>query len=463
MSFGRLSSRAVPACIAVLVSLGVMAVSAGAETVSFTKAGCSVWTAPIAPGAIQVDAVGAAGAAGKTIFPPPGTEGGRGDGVSGGIKPNSGQHLAVCVDQGGGAGAVSPSSSSFAGGEGGGWSGVFSGELQQQATTLVLAAGGGGGSSYFGYVPPNGNGGDAGHPGEPGPGETTSGGGAGTTTEGGSAGKTPCHGQTAGTAFQGGKGGPDCMDDEASRFSAGGGGGGGYFGGGGGASTFENASGGGGGGADFCGNGASECVSRAAAGTVHGAGPGSGEAYVTLTIPTPPAPTIKKVSAASGPATGEKVVRIVGTNFTDITAVEFGGVPATTVVANATGTEIGAVTPSREVAGTVDVLVTTYGGTSAVTAKDHYTYRPVITRVEPNMGTVHGDQQVFVFGAGFMPGGGGIDAFSFGTTTTLEAFCFSATMCEVLTPAHAAEKVHVTATVFGATSAKSKADRYTYN
>jgi YVTN family beta-propeller protein len=174
-------------------------------------------------------------------------------------------------------------------------------------------------------------------------------------------------------------------------------------------------------------------------------------------------PIVTKVSATSGPVTGDKVVTLTGANLGLLEAVEFGGVPASQYFVAKSETEIGVLSPSREVAGTVDVTVRTPGGTSKTTTKDHYKYLPVITSVEPNSGSTAGGEQIIVFGAGFKPGENE-NTFVFGTTIAPASFCFSGPgeNCIVVTPAHAAGKVDVRATVNGATSAKTKADQYTY-
>jgi len=175
------------------------------------------------------------------------------------------------------------------------------------------------------------------------------------------------------------------------------------------------------------------------------------------------APTVTKVSATSGPVTGDKVVTITGTNFSVVGDVEFSGVPVSDYVINQAGTEIGVVSPAREVAGTVDVTVKTPGGTSKITTKDHYKYLPVITSVEPNSGSTAGGETIIVFGFGFKPGEDE-NTFAFGTASAPSSLCFAGSPgnCLVTSPPHAAGKVDVKATVNGATSAKTKADQYTY-
>jgi hypothetical protein len=355
-------ARVVLACIAVLASLGLIAVSASAETISFTKQGCEVWTAPESV-VVQVAAVGAAG---RTLSPAQGIEalGGRGDGVSGTIARNAGEDLYVCVDQGGGYGYYQT---------GGGWSGVILGKEENHAMVAVLAGGGGGRGWYYLTGGPTleyhagADGGDAGQPGETA--GSCAGGRAGTESAGG-AGATCTEPAAAGTEFQGG---------EASAYGpgiGGGGGGGGYYGGGGGDFwSLHNEASGGGGGSDFCGHGAVECATQAAAGTVHGAGAGSNEAHVTLTTTPLGSPTVTKVTPAHGPVTGGKIITLTGTNLEWVQSVHFGAIAASKYFVNPTGTEMAVLVPAQASAGVVKVTVTTVIATSAITKKGHYKYR----------------------------------------------------------------------------------------
>jgi hypothetical protein len=84
------------------------------------------------------------------------------------------------------------------------------------------------------------------------------------------------------------------------------------------------------------------------------------------------APTVTGVNPNTGPTTGGTTVTITGTNLTGATAVMFGTVAATSFTVNS-DTSITAVAPA-ESAGTVDVTVTTPGGTSATSSADQYTY-----------------------------------------------------------------------------------------
>ncbi|SFT59959.1 putative Ig domain-containing protein [Mesorhizobium sp. YR577] len=87
------------------------------------------------------------------------------------------------------------------------------------------------------------------------------------------------------------------------------------------------------------------------------------------------APTITNVSPSTGPAEGGTSVVITGTNLTDATAVTFGGAPAASF-AVITDTVITATTEAHA-EGTVDVAVTTPGGSA--TAASAFTYdAPVV-------------------------------------------------------------------------------------
>lgn len=81
-------------------------------------------------------------------------------------------------------------------------------------------------------------------------------------------------------------------------------------------------------------------------------------------------PTITGISPASGPAAGGTVVTLAGTGLLGAT-VAFGTTDAASV--SCTATSCTATAPA-EAAGTVDVTVTTAGGTSATSGADRYAY-----------------------------------------------------------------------------------------
>ena len=104
------------------------------------------------------------------------------------------------------------------------------------------------------------------------------------------------------------------------------------------------------------------------------------------------APTVTTVSPTAGPAAGGSTVTITGTNLgTAATAtVTFGATAATIVSDN--GTTLVATSPAGA-AGTVDITVTTAGGTSTTSANDQFTYvaAPTVTTVSPTAGPTAGD------------------------------------------------------------------------
>jgi YVTN family beta-propeller protein len=101
-----------------------------------------------------------------------------------------------------------------------------------------------------------------------------------------------------------------------------------------------------------------------------------GSTSVALTENIETAPTVTGVSPASGPAVGGTAVAITGTNFTGANSVSFGGLPAASFTVNS-ATSITAISPAGT--GTVDVVVTTPGGSSATSAADRFTYIPTLT------------------------------------------------------------------------------------
>lgn len=83
-------------------------------------------------------------------------------------------------------------------------------------------------------------------------------------------------------------------------------------------------------------------------------------------------PAISGISPTSGAPTGGTSVVITGTSFTAATAVKFGSTNATGFTVNS-DTQITATSPAGS-AGTVDVTVTTAGGTSATISADQFTF-----------------------------------------------------------------------------------------
>jgi IPT/TIG domain-containing protein len=87
-----------------------------------------------------------------------------------------------------------------------------------------------------------------------------------------------------------------------------------------------------------------------------------------------PAPTVTGIAPLTGNSTGGTSVRITGTDLSYATGVSFGANPASSFIVDS-NTQITATSPAGT-AGTVDVTVTTYGGTSATSTADTYVHVP---------------------------------------------------------------------------------------
>src|SRR5271166_2474538 len=97
-------------------------------------------------------------------------------------------------------------------------------------------------------------------------------------------------------------------------------------------------------------------------------------------------PTVSGVSPNTGSTAGGTSVTITGTGFISGATVAFGATAATGVTV-VSGTEITATSPA-ESAATVNVRVTTTGGTSATSSADDFTYTsvPTVSAVSPSSG-----------------------------------------------------------------------------
>ncbi|HXX89182.1 MAG TPA: IPT/TIG domain-containing protein, partial [Acidimicrobiales bacterium] len=143
------------------------------------------------------------------------------------------------------------------------------------------------------------------------------------------------------------------------------------------------------------------------------------EAYAPGSATTP-APTVSSLSPASGPSAGGTAVTITGTGFGGATQVLF-GTAAASAFSVTSATSITATAPPGS-AGSVDVTVTTPGGTSATSSADRFTYdaAPTVTGLSPASGPSAGGTAVTITGTGF----GGATQVLFGTAA---ASAFSVT------------------------------------
>ncbi|MBS1892881.1 MAG: IPT/TIG domain-containing protein [Actinobacteria bacterium] len=87
-----------------------------------------------------------------------------------------------------------------------------------------------------------------------------------------------------------------------------------------------------------------------------------------------PTPTVIQTGPPSGPLSGGTTVTIAGRDLEGATAVKFGASAASANFTVVSDNEITAVAPPGAEPGTVDITVTTVGGTSPAVAGDKFTY-----------------------------------------------------------------------------------------
>lgn len=199
----------------------------------------------------------------------------------------------------------------------------------------------------------------------------------------------------------------------------------------------------------------------------------------------PSVPTVTTVSPSTGYTTGGSTpITITGTGFIPGATVSFGGVAGYGVAVHSL-TSLTVYNPAHA-GGVVDVTVTTTGGTSALSAADHFTFVapgsgptggtggsggsggsggaganapvPSITRLTRSAGPTAGGGTLMVTGSGFT----GTPAVHFGATPAGVVSLISPQQLIVRIPAHAAGLVDVRVSTTGGTSAVSAPDRYRY-
>jgi uncharacterized membrane protein len=169
------------------------------------------------------------------------------------------------------------------------------------------------------------------------------------------------------------------------------------------------------------------------------------------------APSISSITPIAGPTAGGTSVVISGSNLSGASAVSFGSSGAASFTVNSSSS-ITATSASAAV-GTVNVTVTTAGGTSATGISDQFTYigLPTVTAVTPGAGPLAGTS-VAITGTNLSA----VTAVYFGTTAATHFTVSSATSITATAPAEAAGSVDVTVASAGGTSATSTADQFTY-
>ena len=173
-------------------------------------------------------------------------------------------------------------------------------------------------------------------------------------------------------------------------------------------------------------------------------------------IPASTAPTVTNLSPASGPEAGGTSVTITGTNFTDVSAVKFGGSNAAYTVNSPV--RIIAVAPAGT--GTVDISVTTAHGTSAASSADQFTYisasAPTVASVSPASGPEAGGTSVTITGTNFTD----VSAVKFGGSNA--AYTVNSPVKIIAVAPAGTGTAHITVTTAHGTSDTSSSDRFTY-
>jgi len=147
-------------------------------------------------------------------------------------------------------------------------------------------------------------------------------------------------------------------------------------------------------------------------------------------------PTLTDLSLDIGPTAGGSPVVITGVNLTG-GAVTFGGTAAACTVDS--DTQITCTSPAHA-AGTVDVAVTTTGGTTTLNTR--FTYVGAVQAISPNFGPIAGGTTLtLVDGTG--PNFSGATAVTFGGTPAASFTVNSGGEITVVTPAHASGMVDV--------------------
>jgi len=160
------------------------------------------------------------------------------------------------------------------------------------------------------------------------------------------------------------------------------------------------------------------------------------------------APTVSAVTPDAGPIAGGSAVVLTGTGFTGATAVTFGATLADDLVV-VSPTQITATSPAGT--GTINVRVTTNGGTSATGTGNQFTYvaAPQIDTISPASGPTAGGTAVTLTGTNLTNATLTVDGAPITPTDN------AATAITFTTPAHAAGAVSVVATTAGGSTSAS--------
>jgi hypothetical protein len=124
---------------------------------------------------------------------------------------------------------------------------------------------------------------------------------------------------------------------------------------------------------------------------------------------------------------------------------------------NSAGTTMTIAAPAHA-AGTVDVTVSTAGGTSVTTNGFTYIAAPTITALNVSTGSASGGTSVLITGTGFT----GTTAVKFGTLPAASYTVVSSTQITAVSPAHGAGAVDISVTNAAGTSVTADADAFMF-
>ncbi len=171
-------------------------------------------------------------------------------------------------------------------------------------------------------------------------------------------------------------------------------------------------------------------------------------------------PSVTSLATTSGSTAGGTNITLTGTNFTGATNVFFGSVEAADFTVNST-TSLTAIAPPQA-AGTIDVTVATFAGSSATSSSDHFTYNaasaPTVTALATTSGSTAGGTLVGITGTDFT-GASGVTFGGIAASFTVN----SATSITAYAPSEAAATVDVQVTTPSGTSTTSSSDHFTYS
>jgi IPT/TIG domain/TIG domain len=171
----------------------------------------------------------------------------------------------------------------------------------------------------------------------------------------------------------------------------------------------------------------------------------------------PARPLVTSLSSDESLEKGGAQIEIVGSHFTPSATVHFGQAPALSVTFESPELVLASVPPGK---GTVNVVVTTEGGTSPSVAAAGFVYGPLpaITNVSPRSGPPAGGTRVTIFGTGLA----NAQVVRVGRTDVTNFTVTSDQLIELTVPPGGRGPVDITVTTPLGQTALSRADHFTY-